>query len=147
MFLYKNTTCSTFSGLRSVFYFSLKTKSSIVLRPLRAPLCSCWRGEWKHNGHALLPAAYARFCAASHAVWNGRKPGSTEALALKAPSSRDQWNLSCYNVLRLAGSALLWSTRCSADHALAQVRPRQIFICWSFWSQSRALHLLVWFHI
>ncbi len=48
----------------------------------------------------------------------GRKPGSTEALALKAPLFT--WSVksfSCYNVL-------LWS---SADHALAQVRPRQIF--------------------
>ncbi len=67
----------------------------------------------------------------------GVKPGSTEALALKA--FLFTWSVksfSCYNVLRLAARAL-WS---SADHALAQVRPCQILIAHSqFWSQSRAL--------
>ncbi len=40
-----------------------------------------------------------------NALWNGRKPGSTEALVLKAPLFT--WSVksfSCYNVLRLADS-------------------------------------------
>ncbi len=86
-----------------------------------------WRvkAQWARAAPALHTR---RFCAASalltRAVWNGRKPGSTEALALKAPLFT--WSVksfSCYNVLRLA-ARVLWS---SADHALAQVRPRQIF--------------------
>ncbi len=88
--------------------------------PLRSVCCAhlaCWRREWKHNGRAA-PSLRTR------AVWNGRKPGSTEALAQKAPLFT--WSVksfSCYNVLRLAAH-VLWS---SADHALAQVRPCQIF--------------------
>ncbi len=90
-----------------------------MLRPLGAPSRSCWRGEWKHNGRAAPALRTASALPLlTRAVWNGRKPGSTESLALKAPLFT--WSVksfSCYNVL-------LWS---SADHALAQVRPRQIF--------------------
>ncbi len=74
-FLYKNTNMFTFSVLRSVFYFSLKTKSSIVLRPLRTPSRLCWFGEWKHNGRTLLSlcihsaSALPLLCSA-RAVWN-----------------------------------------------------------------------------
>ncbi len=61
--------------------------------------------QWARAAPALHTR---RFCAAStHAVWNGCKPGSTEALALKAPLFT--WSVksfSCYNVLRLAALAV-----------------------------------------
>ncbi len=70
-----------------------------------------------------------------------------EALVLKAPLST--WSVksdSCYNVPLLCSARcmkpMLWS---SADHALAQVRPRQIFTrtLSKKWSQSRALSLKI----
>ncbi len=70
----------------------------------------------------------------TRAVWNGRKPGSTEALALKAPLFT--WSVKSFSCS-------------SADHALAQVRPHQIFTRklskneTAFWSQSRALHSII----
>ncbi len=72
------------------------------------------KAQWVRAAPALHTR---RFCAASalltRAVWNGRKPGSTEALALKAPLFT--WSVKSFSCS-------------SADHALAQVRPRQIFI-------------------
>ncbi len=74
--------------------------------PLTFALVLTWRvkAQWARAAPALHTR---RFCAASalytHAVWNGRKPGSTEALALKAPLFT--WSVKsffCYNVLRLA---------------------------------------------
>ncbi len=94
--------------------------------PLRSVRCAHLHARADAASESTMGARC--FCAASalltRAVWNGRKPGSTKALALKAPLFT--WSVksdSCYNVLRLA-ARVLWS---SADHALAQVRPRQIF--------------------
>ncbi len=73
------------------------------------------KAQWARAAPLCIRAASALL---TRAVWNGRKPGSTVALALKAPLFT--WSVksfSCYNVL-------LWS---SADHALAQLWPRQIF--------------------
>ncbi len=69
VFLIKMHNMFTFS----VFYFSLKTKSSVALSPLRAPSRSCWCSEYK--------------------------PGSNEALVLTAPLFT--WSVksdSCYKV-------------------------------------------------
>ncbi len=79
-------------------------------------------GEWKHNGRTLLPLC---ICAASAlpllCLRMRCETGVNQALLKrslwKRLSSPDQWNLSPMK-------QTLWS---SADHALAQVRPRQIF--------------------
>ncbi len=99
-----------------------KPNPSVALRPLRAPSCSCWRGEWKHNGRALLPLCIRT---ASVLCETGVNQALLKSSRWKRLSSRDEWNLSpatmccgCYMKQRL------WS---SADHALAKVRPRQIF--------------------
>ncbi len=95
---------------------------------LRARADARVKAQWARTAPALhtrrfcaAPALHTRrFCAASalhtRAVWNGRKPGSTEALVLKAPLFT--WSVksfSCYNVLQLAA------------RALEQRRPCQIF--------------------
>ncbi len=127
-FLYKNTNMFTFSDLRSVFYFSLKTKSSVALHLRRTPLRSCWRGEWKHNGRVLLPLCIrAASALLTRAGWNGCKPGSTEALALKAPVFT--WSVksdSCYIVLRLCSARCmkqrLWSSADMHSHKCDHVK-------------------------
>ncbi len=91
--------------------------------PLRSVRCTHLRAHADAARESTMSSRSTRRCCAASAlltrvVWNGHKSGSTEALALKAPLFT--WSVksfSCYNVL-------LWS---SADHALAQVRPRQIF--------------------
>ncbi len=80
---------------------------------------------WKPN-----PLLRSVCCA--HLRARADKPGSLhmKRSRWKRLSSRDQWNLtpSCYNVPRLFSARCmkqtLWS---SLDHALAQVRPCQIF--------------------
>ncbi len=122
------------------FYFSLKTKSSILLNPLCAPSHSCCRSEYK--------------------------PGCTEVFMLTAPLfTWSVWSDSCYNVpeLFLTPCQIItplleiaiwlpnpnptpnlnpsptpnpnlpilgenWAEhRLCSDHALAQERPCQIF--------------------
>ncbi len=85
--------------------------------PLRSVRCAHLRARADAPSESTMGAhcsrsAYAPLlrCLCSAYVC-GVKPGSTEALA------RDQWNLS---------PATMCCTS-SADHALAQVRPRQIF--------------------
>ncbi len=95
---------------------------------------SCWRGEYKPGStpsRSCWRSEYKPGSTPSHSCWRSEyKPGSThKALILKAHLFT--WSVksdSCYNVLRLCSARCmkrtLWS---SLDHALAQVRPRQIF--------------------
>ncbi len=113
-FSHKNTKMFTTSGLRSglLRYFSLKTKSSVRHRFLNICIIFC-------PAHLCTSAKRSEY-----------KPGSTpEALSLMAPLFT--WWVksdSCYNVPRLGNKRCmkqtLWS---SADHALAQMRPHQIW--------------------
>ncbi len=50
VFLIKMHNMFTFS----VFNFSLKTKSSVALSPLRAPSRSCWCSEYKQGSNEAL---------------------------------------------------------------------------------------------
>ncbi len=99
--------------LRSVRCAHLRARADTASESTMGARCS-------RSAYALLLRCLCSTSALlTRVVWNGRKPFSTEALALKAPFFT--WSVksfSCYSVL-------LWS---SADHALAQVRPRQIFI-------------------
>ncbi len=133
-FLYKNTNMFTFS-----VYFSLKTKSSVALRPLRAPSCSCWRAEWKHNGRAAPALHTRRFCAASalltRAVWN-------QALLKRSHVISEIFLLlQC----AAAGSARALEQRrpCTSTSATMSNFYSHTLKKWSqmqpFWSQSRAL--------
>ncbi len=81
---------------------------------------------WKPNSPALSPRR-----APSHSCWRGEyKPGSThEALALKAPLfmwsvKSDSWYWLPWLCSACCMKQTPWS---SLDHALAQVRPCQIF--------------------
>ncbi len=136
-----NTNMFTISGLRSglLFYFSVKTKSSVSHRFL--------------NIRFILPRAMRTFTLML-TRWVAYKPGSTpEALALKAPlslSSCNQWNLTpaTLYVPRLFNARCMEKcrpyTRTNVTTSnfnspilkeIAQIRP--------FWSQSRALiHML-----
>ncbi len=91
--------------------------------PLRSVRCAHLRARADAPSESTMGArcsrsAYVPLLRCLYSAYAcGVKPGSTEALA------RDQWNLSPATMC-CAGSARLWS---SADLALAQVRPGQIF--------------------
>ncbi len=109
---HKNTNMFTISGLRSglLFYFSVKTKSSVSHRFL--------------NIRFILPRATRTFTLML-TRWVTCKPGSTpEALALKAPLHviSEIWLL-LHCMCRGSSTLAVWR---SADHTLAQMLPRQI---------------------
>ncbi len=105
-----------------------KKRSFTLVWKLNPPSAACTfalvltrrvKAQWARAAPALH---MRRFCAASalltRAVWNGRKPGSTEALVLKAPLFT--WSVksfSCYNVLRLAVRTV-WSRRFGAAQTM-----------------------------
>ncbi len=108
------------------FILVWKTKFSVALSLLRAPSRSCWCSEYR-----LYPRSASAESASLHVI-------------------SEIWLL-LHTMYRSFAAHALWSRRFgAADHALAQVWPRQIFTCTlskncrkmvSFWSQSRALSL------
>ncbi len=89
--------------------------------PLRsgAPSRSCWRTEWKHNGRALLSlciraASALPLLCSTRAVWN------------QALLKRSHLISEIFLLLQCAAAGSARALE-QADHALAQVRPRQIF--------------------
>ncbi len=111
----------TFSGLRSglLLEFENQILRCAPSRPRRAPLHSCWRCEWKHNGRALLSlciraASALPLLCSTRAVWN------------QALLKRSHLISEIFLLLQCAaaGSARAFE---QADHALAQVRPHHTF--------------------
>ncbi len=89
-------------------YFTLVWKPN---PPLCSVCCAHLRARADAASESTMGACCSRsayalllrcLCSAPRAVWNGHKPGSIEALTLKAPLF--MWSVksfSCYNVLRL----------------------------------------------
>ncbi len=112
-----------------------KNKKLLITKKEYQPSRSCWRGEWKHNGCTLLPLCIRAASALPLLCETAVNQALLKRLRWKHLSSRDQ----CYNVL-------LWS---SADHALAQVRPRKCFTRTLSKSgrKSKALYIYIYIYI
>ncbi len=98
--------------------------------PLRSVRCTHLRGEWKHNGRVLLPLCIRAASALALLCLRVRCETGVNQALLK----RSRWKRLISEIFLLLQCAAAGSARCmkqmlwsSADHALAQVRPCQMF--------------------